>query len=284
MFVLTSLVDLHTHSNCSDGSMSPSELVLHAAEKGLAAIALTDHDTVDGIKEAVAKGKECGIEVVPAIEFSARSKTLTHILGFYIDEDNAQLKSVLTEIVDLRRERNEVTAKLLQQLGFDVALEEAAAIAPGGIIGRAHYAKLLMDKGYTSSVEESFDKYLAAGKPAYFTNQKLEAKCIIETIHAAGGVAFLAHPHQMKLGDKLEDYVKELVSYGLDGMEGYYSEYDEKMQAEYQAMASRYGLALSGGTDFHGDMKPHISIGKGLGNMAVPYSVLLNIKRMVGRE
>ncbi len=264
--------------------MSPSELVLHAAEKGLAAIALTDHDTVDGIKEAVAKGKECGIEVVPAIEFSARSKTLTHILGFYIDEDNAQLKSVLTEIVDLRKERNEVTAKLLQELGFNVTLEEAAAIAPGGIIGRAHYAKLLMDKGYTSSVKESFDKYLAAGKPAYFTNQKLEAKCIIETIHAAGGVAFLAHPHQMKLGDKLEDYVKELVSYGLDGMEGYYSEYDEKMQTEYQAMASRYGLALSGGTDFHGDMKPHISIGKGLGNMAVPYSVLLNIKRMVGIE
>ena len=284
MFVLVSLVDLHTHSNCSDGSMSPSELVLHAAEKGLAAIALTDHDTVDGIKEAVAKGKECGIEVVPAIEFSARSKTLTHILGFYIDEDNAQLKSVLTEIVDLRKERNEVTAKLLQELGFNVTLEEAAAIAPGGIIGRAHYAKLLMDKGYTSSVKESFDKYLAAGKPAYFTNQKLEAKCIIETIHAAGGVAFLAHPHQMKLGDKLEDYVKELVSYGLDGMEGYYSEYDEKMQDEYQAMAARYGLALSGGTDFHGEMKPHISIGKGLGNMTVPYSVLRNIKRMVGKE
>ena len=282
--MLTGCIDLHTHSNCSDGSMSPSELVLHAAEKGLAAIALTDHDTVDGIKEAVAKGKECGIEVVPAIEFSARSKTLTHILGFYIDEDNAQLRYVLGEIVDLRRERNVMTAKLLQELGFDVTLEEAAAIAPGGIIGRAHYAKLLMDKGYTSSVKESFDKYLAAGKPAYFTNQKLEAKCIIETIHAAGGVAFLAHPHQMKLGDKLEDYVKELVSYGLDGMEGYYSEYDEKMQTEYQAMAARYGLALSGGTDFHGEMKPHISIGKGLGNMAVPYSVLLNIKRMVGIE
>lgn len=277
-------IDLHTHSDCSDGSMSPSELVLHAAQTGLAAIALTDHDTVDGIKEAVAKGKECVIEVVPAIEFSARSKTLTHILGFYIDEDNAKLRAVLTEIVDLRRERNVMTAKLLQQLGFDVALEEAAAIAPGGIIGRAHFAKLLMDKGYTSSVKESFDKYLAVGKPAYFTNQKLKAKRIIETIHAAGGVAFLAHPHQMKLGDKLEDYVKELVSYGLDGMEGYYSEYDEKMQAEYQAMAARYGLALSGGTDFHGEMKPHLSIGKGLGNMAVPYSVLQNIKRMVGRE
>ncbi len=263
--------------------MSPSELVLHAAEKGLAAIALTDHDTVDGIKEAVAQGEKCGIEVVPAIEFSARSKTLTHILGYYIDDNNTQLNSVLTEIVDLRRERNVMTAKLLQGLGFDVTPEEAAAIAPGGIIGRAHYAKLLMDKGYTSSVKESFDKYLAAGKPAYFTNQKLEAKRIIETIHAAGGVAFLAHPHQMKLGDRLEDYVKELVSYGLDGMEGYYSEYDENMQAEYQSMAARYGLVLSGGTDFHGEMKPHISIGKGLGNMAVPYSVLENIKLKAGR-
>ena len=282
--MLTGCVDLHTHSNCSDGSMSPSELVLHAAKNGLAAIALTDHDTVSGIKEAVAKGEECGTEVVPAIEFSARSETLTHILGFYIDVDNEKITAILDEIVARRRERNVMTAKLLQELGFDVSLEEAAAIAPGGIIGRAHFAKLLMDKGYTSSVKESFEKYLAVGKPAYFTNQKLEAKRIIETIHDAGGVAFLAHPHQMKMGDRLESYVKELVSYGLDGMEGYYSEYDEKMQAEYQAMASRYGLALSGGTDFHGDMKPHISIGTGLGNMAVPYSVLENIKRMVGRQ
>lgn len=282
--MLTGFVDLHTHSNCSDGSMSPSELVIHAAEKRLAAIALTDHDTVDGIKEAVATGKKYGIEVVPAIEFSAKSETLTHILGYYIDEDNTSLRSVLTEIVDLRRERNVMTAKLLQELGFDVTLEEAAAIAPGGIIGRAHYAKLLMDKGYTSSVKESFDKYLAADKPAYFTNQKLEARRIIETVHAAGGVAFLAHPHQMKLGDKLEDYVKELVSYGLDGIEGYYSEYDEIMQKEYQSLAARYGLALSGGTDFHGEMKPHISIGTGIdGNVCVPYGVLENIKRTVGR-
>lgn len=276
-------IDLHTHSNCSDGSMSPNELVIHAASNNLAAIALTDHDTVSGVAAAVKQGELSGVEVVPAIEFSARSKTLTHILGYYIDTDNTQLKSILTGIVEKRVERNVMTAKLLQDLGFDVTLEEAAALAPGGIIGRAHFAKLLMDKGYTSSVKESFDKYLAAGRPAYFTNQKLEAKCIIETIHAAGGVAFLAHPHQMKLGDGLEAYVKELVSYGLDGIEGYYSEYDRAMQDEYQAMAEKFGLAISGGTDFHADMKPHISIGTGLGNMAVPYSVLENIKRLVGR-
>ena len=169
-----------------------------------------------------------------------------------------------------------------QELGFDIALEEAAALAPGGIIGRAHFAKLLMNKGYTASVKESFDKYLAAGRPAYFSNQKLEAKRIIEVIHSAGGVAFLAHPHQMKLGDGLEAYVRELVSYGLDGIEGYYSEYDEAMQNEYWSMAEKFGLAISGGTDFHADMKPHISIGTGMGNLSIPYSVLENIKRTVG--
>lgn len=276
-------VDLHTHSNCSDGSMSPSELVIHAAKNGVAAIALTDHDTVNGVAQAVAQGRISGVEVVPGIEFSARAQTLTHILGYYIDIDNCTIRSILDEVVEMRRERNVMTAKLLQGLGFDVTVEEASQLAVGGIIGRAHYAKLLMDKGYTSSVKESFNKYLAAGKPAYFSNQKLEAKRIIEAIHSAGGVAFLAHPHQMKMGDGLEAYVKELVSYGLDGIEGYYSEYDEKMQNDYQSLAGRYGLMLSGGTDFHGLMKPHISIGTGIdGNVFVPYSVLETIKNSTG--
>lgn len=281
--MLARFVDLHTHSNCSDGSMSPAELVIHAAEHGVAAIALTDHDTLSGVKEAVAQGRVSGVEVVPGIEFSARSETLTHILGYYIDVNSSEIISILDEVIENRRERNFVTAKLLRDIGFDVTVEEAAKLATGGIIGRAHYAKLLMDKGYTESVKEGFEKYLAAGRPAYFSNQKLEAKRIIEAIHGAGGVAFLAHPHQMKMGDRLEDYVKELVSYGLDGIEGYYSEYDEAMQNEYCSLAKRYGLMLSGGTDFHGLMKPHISIGTGIeGNVCVPYSVLEKIKESAG--
>ncbi len=264
--------------------MSPEELVAHAAQKGLSAIALTDHDTVSGVSRAVAQGIVSGIEVVPGIEFSARAKTLTHILGYYIDIDNGGIKAILDEVVESRKERNVMTAVLLRKLGFDVTVEEAAEIAPGGIIGRAHYAKLLMDKGYTSSVKESFDKYLAAGRPGYYTNQKLEAERIIEAIHSAGGVAFLAHPHQMKLGNALEDYVKELVSYGLDGIEGYHSEYDESMRNEYQSLAARYGLMVSGGTDFHGGMKPHISIGTGInGNVCVPYGVLEIIRNAAGK-
>ncbi len=279
------VIDLHTHSTCSDGSMTPTQLVKHAAENGIAAIALTDHDTVSGVEEAVAAGKEYGVEVIPAIEFSVKSATETHILGYYIDIDNEQIKEILKEIIEKRIERNAVTACLLQKLGFDVTLEEAAALAPGGIIGRAHFARVMMNKGYVSSVKEAFEKYLSSGKPAYFGNQKLEAKTAIEAIHAAGGVAFLAHPHLVKLpDDELENFLVELKSYGLDGLEGYYTDYDEAMQNKFQAMAKKHGLEISGGTDFHAAMKPHIAIGKGTGNMAIPYSVLENIKNMVKRS
>lgn len=278
------LIDLHTHSTCSDGSMTPRELVRHAAESGLAAIALTDHDTVSGVAQAVKAGEEYGVEVVPAIEFSVKSKTETHILGYFIDINSPDLNVILDEIIEKRIERNVMTAKLLKDLGFDVSVEEAAALAPGGIIGRAHFARVMMNKGYVDSVKEAFDKYLSSGKPAYFGNQKLEAKTAIEAIHAAGGVAFLAHPHLIKISDdELEKYLQELQSYGLDGLEGYYTDYDEAMQNKFQSMAKKHGLAISGGTDFHAAMKPHISIGKGTGNMAVPYSVLENIKAMVNR-
>lgn len=275
-------IDLHTHSTCSDGSMTPQELVHHAAKNNLDAIALTDHDTVSGVAEAVKAGEKYGVEVVPAIEFSVKSKTETHILGYFIDIDNPYLKSILDEIIEKRIERNVVTAKLLQNLGFNVALEEAAALAPGGIIGRAHFARVMMNKGYVSSVKEAFDKYLSSGKPAYFGNQKLEAKTAIEAIHAAGGVAFLAHPHLIKISDdELEKFLDELKGYGLDGLEGYYTDYDEAMQNKFQEMAKRHGLEISGGTDFHAGMKPHILLGKGLGNMAIPYIVLENIKELI---
>lgn len=276
------LIDLHTHSTCSDGSMTPAELVKHAAQNGLAAIALTDHDTVSGVEEAVEAGERYGVEVVPAIEFSVKSKTETHILGYFIDIHNPDLKEILGEIIEKRIERNVMTAQLLQNLGFDVTLEEAASLAPGGIVGRAHFARVMLNKGYVSSVKEAFEKYLSSGKPAYFGNQKLEAKTAIEAIHSAGGVAFLAHPHLIKISDEsLENFLIELKSYGLDGLEGYYTDYDEEMQEKFQAMAKRHGLNLSGGTDFHAAMKPHISIGKGTGNMAIPYSVLEKIKEII---
>lgn len=275
-------IDLHTHSLKSDGSMTPAEVVREAKKAGLAAIALSDHDTVDGIAEALSEGEKIGVEVVPAIEFSVLSETETHILGYFIDYENPNLKKVLQEVVDLRIERNHVTCKRLNELGFDITLDEVRALAPNNFVGRAHFARVLMDKGYIKTVKEGFDKYMAAGKYAYCEKQRLSAREAIELIKKCGGVSFLAHPHLTKLGDeRLREFLIELKGYGLSGLEGYYTDYTPEMQEKYQSLAKELGLAISGGTDFHAAMKPHISIGVGLGNMKIPYSVLDNIKKLI---
>ena len=272
-------IDLHTHSLKSDGSMTPAEVVREAKKAGLSAIALSDHDTVDGLEEAIAEGKETGVEVVPAIEFSVLSETETHILGYFIDYENPELRQMLKEVVDLRIERNHVTCARLNELGFDITLEEVRALAPNNFVGRAHFARVLMDKGYTKTVKEGFDKYMSVGKYAYCEKQRLSAKDAIELIKKCGGLSFLAHPHLTKLpDDRLREFLVELRGYGLSGLEGYYTDYTPEMQEKYQSMAKELGLMISGGTDFHAQMKPHISIGIGTGNMKIPYSVLEKIK------
>ncbi|HZJ75081.1 MAG TPA: PHP domain-containing protein [Clostridia bacterium] len=276
-------IDLHTHTNKSDGSMTPIELVHHAKEAGLSAISLTDHDCIDGVEEAVKEGERAGIEVVPGIEFSAKSETETHILGYYIDIKNKDMLNALEEIKQVRIERTYETSRLLKELGFDVSVEEVLKIAPGNIVGRAHFARIMMEKGYVSSVKEGFDLYLANGKPAYSDRQHLAAGEAVKLITGAGGLAFAAHLHLMrKPDDELFEFIKELKGSGLSGVEGYYTEYTPDMQEKYQNMAKSLGLLISGGTDFHAKMKPHISIGTGLGNLKIPYTVLENIKKKRG--
>ncbi len=272
-------IDLHTHSLKSDGSMTPAEVVQEAKRAGLAAIALSDHDTVDGLEEAIAEGKKQGVEVVPAIEFSVISKTETHILGYFIDYNNPKLQKMLKEVVELRIQRNYVTTQRLNELGFDITLEEVRALAPNNFVGRAHFARVLMDKGYTQSVKEGFDKYMSVGKYAYCEKQRLTAREAVELIAECDGISFLAHPHLTKLpDDELREFLLELKGYGLCGLEGYYTDYTPEMQEKYQNLAKELGLMISGGTDFHAKMKPHISIGTGLGNMKIPYTVLENMK------
>lgn len=275
-------IDLHTHSLKSDGSMTPAEVVREAKKAGLAAIALSDHDTVDGLPEAIAEGERIGVEIIPAIEFSVQSKTETHILGYFIDYTNPKLIQMLKEVVDLRIERNHVTTQRLNELGFDITLEEVRALAPNNFVGRAHFARVLMDKGYTESVKEGFDKYMSVGKYAYCEKQRLTARDAVELIAECGGISFLAHPHLTKLSDdELKEFLLELKSYGLCGVEGYYTDYTPEMQEKYQNMAKELGLLISGGTDFHAAMKPHISIGTGLGNLKIPYSLLEEMKAKV---
>ncbi|MBO5870402.1 MAG: PHP domain-containing protein [Clostridia bacterium] len=278
-------IDLHTHSTCSDGSMTPYELVKHAHERGLKAIALSDHDTIAGIDEAMEAGREYGVEVVPAIEFSVQSDTETHILGFYIDHKGQLIQDALENINSVRWQRTVNTCNKLRELGFDVTLEEAQAIAPSGIIGRAHFARILAEKGYTQSVKEGFDKYLANGRPAYDGTQYLTAEAAVKLINDLGGVAFVAHPHLIRLDDAtLRAFLLKLKEVGLCGIEGYYNEYTPEMQDYFQNLARELGLEISGGTDFHAKMKPHIEIGIGQGDMKIPYSVLQRIKDIVASK
>lgn len=268
-------IDLHTHTVCSDGSMTPTELVHHAKEAGLSAVAVSDHDTADGVAEAMAAGQACGIQVIPAIELSAVSKTETHILGYFIDPTSPALVQAVDNIRKVRTERIGETCDMLAKYDIHVTLDEVKQKAGGGILCRAHIAKLMTEKGYSESPKAAFAKWLNVGCPCYSESQALTDTEAIDLIRRSGGDAYLAHLHlTKKTGDELESFVQHLVDAGLTGIEGYYTDYTPDMADTYRALAKRYGLKLSGGTDFHGAFKPHISIGRGLGDMRIPYSVL----------
>ena len=272
------LADLHLHTTCSDGSMTPIELVRHAYESGLSAIAITDHDCVDGVEEAIEEGSHLGITVIPGIEISVASATETHILGYGIDIHSKFLSSKLQDIKEVRRVRNADMCGKLRDLGFEITLDEVKENATGDLFGSTHFAATLLKKGYVSSMKEAFDKYLAAGRPAHAEAQCLSPEEGIELIKKAGGGAFLAHPHLIRIDDAaLKEFVSFLCDAGLDGIEGYYTDYTPEMEEKFHRIAGEFGLMISGGSDFHGSMKPHIKIGQGLGNMRIPYSVAESI-------
>ena len=275
------IIDLHTHSACSDGSMKPRELVRHAKEAGLTAIALSDHDCVSGVGEAVDEGLKIGIEVIPAVELSAISDTETHILGYFIDINNKKLLERLEYAKQVRYEREVETCEKLNAAGFPVTMEEVEAVADSDILCRAHFAKIMVQKGYVASVKEAFDKYLDNGRVAYSGKQAFTDTEAVELINGAGGLAFCAHLHlTRKPLPVLEEFLSRLKDAGLAGVEGYYTYYTPEMERDYRALAAKLGLIISGGTDFHGSFKPQIAVGKGLGSLEIPYSVLENLKKL----
>ena len=269
------LIDLHCHSNKSDGSMTPAELVEHAKKSSLTAIALSDHDTTSGLDEAISAANNLSIELIPAIELSVSSITETHILGYFIDYKSDIMRSELAKSLEFRRKRNEETAEMLASLGMDISCDEVYSSFESDIIGRAHFAYLMVKKGYVSSVKEGFDRYLSNNRPAYSSLQYFSPEGAIDLIHRSGGIAFAAHLHQMRLDDdKLFSYLSYLKEAGLDGIEGYYTEYTPEMGIKFRAMANKLDFVLSGGTDFHAKMKPQISIGRGYGDLEIDYSIL----------
>lgn len=273
---MTRRIDLHTHSLKSDGAQTPADVVRTAYAAGLSAMALTDHDNIEGVSEAIAEGERLGIEVIPGVELSAQSDTELHILGYFIDIHNKRLNEAMAYALRVRDERQEETCRKLNEQGFQITMDELRQEAHGNpVLCRAHFAQIMVRKGYAQSVQQCFADYLSVGCYAYSNRQALTGPEAVSLIKEAGGIAVAAHLHLIKMEDEpLKEYLKTLIPYGLEGIEGYYTDYTPDMERRYRAMAKELGLTISGGTDYHGANKPHITIGQGRGNLEIPYCVL----------
>lgn len=277
-------VDLHVHTTFSDGSLTPAEVVWLAVDVGLAAIAVTDHDGVDGNAEAYAEGAQQGLEVIPGVEISCDfTPTNVHIVGLFIDPTNAELTEALVDVREYRKRRNPKILAKLAELGIYLELEEVAAKAGGRTLGRPHIAEVMVDKGYVASFQEAFDRYLAHNKPAYVGRRRISAEEGIALIHGAGGLAFLAHPGVYALPPRiLENMVYKLARAGLDGVEVKYSDHLPTDSAFLGRIVDEYDLLASGGTDFHGAAKPGVELGIGRGDLRVPYEFVARMKARLG--
>lgn len=273
-------VDLHVHSNKSDGSFSPEELVSYAIEKGLSAFALSDHDTTEGIEAAVRAAKGTGIEVIPAIEFSTEYEGKDiHILGLYIDYSGKEFKKYLKDFQDSRDLRNRKMCGRLTEHGVPVTYEEMREYFPGSVLTRAHYAKYMWEKGFVKSMSEAFDRYIGDHAPCFLPREKVTPMQAVELILRAGGVPILAHPVLYHLSDeRLDKLVAQLKGVGLVGIEAIYSTYTSSEERQMRALADKYDLLISGGSDFHGTTKPNLDLGCGYGKLCIPYDILENIK------
>ncbi|MDF2612884.1 MAG: hypothetical protein K0S71_670 [Clostridia bacterium] len=279
------LIDLHIHSNISDGTLSPSDLAVYAKSKGLSAIALTDHDTISGIEECTQKGIAINLIVVPGIEFAAEyAEREIHILGYYIDSRNPVLKDKLKFIIESRMARNQKMIERLNNLGLSITIEDLGLEGPSeAVFTRAHFAAALYKKGYVKTRSEAFDKYIGSGKPAYVKRFRFTAEECIDTIHKAGGLAVIAHPYLYNLTQEETDLMlKDLTSVGLDGIETFYSTHSKEDVSNLLDLCQKYHLLPTGGSDFHGDNKPGLDIGRGYGELQISYDVLEAMQKKMG--
>lgn len=276
-------IDLHVHSNCSDGTLTPSELVSLARKSNLRAFALTDHDTVKGLPEALAAGKKEGIEVIPGIEFSTEynGKDI-HIVGLEFDYQNPDFLSQLTLFQDSRKLRNrKMINKLHDEAGIDISWEQMEAAFGGAVWTRAHFGRFLLDHGYIKDMSEAFSRYIGDDCPYFVPREKVTPAQAVRLIRKHGGIPILAHPLLYHLTDeKLTELIRTLKKAGLVGIEAYYSTHNAMDESYVLRLARIQGLAVSGGSDFHGSNKPTISIGTGRGNLKISYDVLKHLREV----
>lgn len=271
------MIDLHTHSNVSDGTDTPAELVALAARAGLTALAITDHDTLEHVPEATRAAAAAGLRLVPACEISCAPTAGTatmHLLVYFADAD-APLATRLHELQLARMTRNTQIVDRLRDAGIDITVEQVLAQAGEGSVGRPHVAAVLVRAGAVSSIDEAFDRWLSKGRAAYVERARLAPAEAITLAHRSRAVASLAHPGSLGLdADALDAFLAELRAAGLDGLECDYARYEPDARAQYRVLAARHGLAVTGGSDYHGAYKPDLRVGVGRGDLAVPDDLL----------
>lgn len=275
-------IDLHSHSTASDGSAEPSALVRLAVEQGLTTLALTDHDTQEGIEEARAATAGTDLELIAGTELSLEYDAGgMHLLVLWLEPGSGPLQSRLATLRQWRNRRNEQIVAALTELGMPMTIDEVTEEAGSGSVGRPHIAAVMMAKGYVESIEEAFEHWLAAGKPAYWSRPRLRPEEAIQLALESGGVPILAHPHTLNINRAAEmaDLLTELREAGLVGLEAIYSSYRQHERDGYADLARRFGLVPSGGSDYHGSYKPGLDLGRGYGDLVVPDSVLDDLRR-----
>jgi len=286
------MVDLHVHSTCSDGTLSPTELVDYATKKGLTAFALTDHDSVDGLNTAIEYSKQqksinpSTPTVIPGIELSTDyNGHEVHVVGLYIDYHNETFLSYLADFLKSRDTRNQKMCVLLQEHGMNITYEELLQEFPNAVLTRAHYAKLLMKKGYTKSIKEGFERFLGDRCCCYVPREKVTPMQAIQLILQAGGIPVLAHPILYHLSDqRLDELVALLKDAGLLGIEAIYSTYSPSEERQIRRLADKYNLTISGGSDFHGSNKPGLDLATGYGKLYIPDEVLEKITQLKSEQ
>lgn len=283
------MIDLHIHSTASDGSLHPHEIIAQAAALGLQAIAITDHDSVEGVKRALRQAMPPSLKFLSGVEISAappasiRVRGSFHILGYGIDPQDPTLRDSLRVLRKSRENRNPAIIAKLNRLGIDITLAEVSEAVGECQLGRPHIARVLVQKGAAASIDEAFGRFLGSGKPAYVDKQRIGCREALQSIRDAGGVPVLAHPGLLtfETHSGLADAVMRLMAMGLMGLEVFYPEHTPALTAACCQLARQHGLLMTGGTDFHGALNPEIRLGVGRGDLDVPFAVYEALVRRV---
>lgn len=278
-------VDLHIHTTFSDGKLTPTEIVALAVRKKMTTIAITDHDTMAGVGEAMAAAADTGLEVIPGIEISSNYEGAdVHVLGYWMNQDNLALHEALTRLQQGREKRNRSMLEKLGALGISISFEELQALSGSGQTGRPHIAQLLVRHGAVKSVSDAFRRYLKKGSPAYASRFIFSTLDSIRLIRDAGGIAVLAHPQQVdKTLTMVPRMVRECVQVGLGGMEVYHPSHTSQGKKKLRNLAEKHKLFITGGSDFHGDAKHGPTLARER-NIFVPEENVVKMKEYLGLE